>query len=132
MGRILFGAISLAMVWMLVLMLSILVQAQTPADLLTWQNKSTGTISLSGLSPSSAWAIADTNENLTAWKDRPLADLGKYFSGMRTLDNGQAGIPTVLINFSKSDVPITPSIDTEAGNEEQAPVATEDEGMEYY
>lgn len=131
MRRIAFRAISLTMLVMLVLMLSILADANTPLSLLQHRSGPVHAVSLSGISPESALTIAGLNENLTAWKYRPLADLGKYFSGVRTLDNGLAGIPVVLINFSKSDVPMTPSIDTEAGNEAQAPIATEANGYAY-
>ncbi len=104
-----------------------LASAQSPLDLLQPRAEPIQKISLSGLDPLSAKAIDGLNSNLTAWEDRPLQDLGKYFAGMRTLDNGLAGIPDTLINFSQSDVPITPSIDTEAENDGQPPVATEDE-----
>jgi hypothetical protein len=114
----------------LILLSMMIAQAQTPLDLLQPRSAPVQSVSLSGLSPASAISIAAVNENLTAWKDRPLADLGKYFSGMRTIDNGLAGIPDTLINFSQSEVPITPSIDAEVGNDGQAPVDTDDkEGM---
>jgi hypothetical protein len=111
------------------LLLISLAAAQTPLELLQPRIAPVQAVSLSGLSPSSAWAIADSNENLTAWKDRPLDDLGKYFSGVRWLDNGQAGVPKTLTNFTNTTDPLPKSIDTEAGNEGQAPVVAEDEGM---
>lgn len=117
---------------LVLLLLTSVAFAQSPLDLLQPRAEPIQKIALSGLDPSSAKAIDGLNSNLTAWEDRPLEDLGKYFSGMRTIDNGLAGIPTTLINFSQSDIPITPNIDTEAGNDGQAPVATEDEeGMAF-
>lgn len=107
-------------------MLSI-VMGQTPLDLLQPRAAPIQSISLSGLSPTSALSIAGMNQNLTAWKDRPIADLGKYFSGNRAVENGMAGVPDVLINFSMSEGAMPRNISAGWGN--LTPVETENRGM---
>ena len=106
----------------------------TPLDLLQYANESPRTISLSGLSPTSAWAIAGTNEPLKPWEPMNIADLGHFISDrireMKQSD-GPTDVPTQLINFTKSDVPITPSIDTVPDNDDVTPVNTENEGLLY-
>ncbi len=101
--------------------------AQTPLDLLQPRAAPVQAVSLSGLSPTSAHAIAAVNENLTAWKDRPLADLGKFFSGTRKLDNGRAGVPDLLINFTMTATPLPQNISAEVGN--LTPIETENGGL---
>jgi hypothetical protein len=55
--KLVWGVISLAMLAMLVFMLSILATAQTPLDLLQPRSAPVQSVSLSGLSPTSAHAI---------------------------------------------------------------------------
>jgi hypothetical protein len=112
-------------------MLITMAATASPLDLLTWKNSTPGVISLSGLDPISAWAIDSTNPNLTTFVNKPLPDIGRYFTGIRELANGQAGVPTVLINFTKGDGEITPSVDTNPANDgNENPVDTsEDEGL---
>ena len=106
----------------------------TPLDLLQYANESPRTIQLSGLSPTSAWAIAGTNEPLKLWEPMNIADLGKLMSDrIREMkqENTPTAVPTELINFTKTDVPITPSIDTVPGNDDVEPVNTEEGGLLY-
>jgi hypothetical protein len=106
----------------------------TQLDLLQYENESHKTISLSGLTPTTAWKIAETNDPLKPWEPINIADLGHFISDrIREIkqSDGPTDIPTNLINFTKSDVPITPSIDTVPDNDDVTPVNTEEEGLLY-
>jgi len=114
--------------------LLISVAVGTPLDLLQYENESHKTISLSGLTPSTAWAIATTNEPLKPWEPMNIADLGHFISDrIREIkqETSPTNIPTELINFTKTDIPITPSIDEVPGNDDVTPVNTVEEGLLY-
>lgn len=103
-----------------------LASAQTPLDLL--QPKAPhGTIDLRNVSPSSALAIDASNTKLVAWQDSPLPDIGRLYSGTRVLENGNAGVPETLTNFSQSETAMPANISGGLGN--LTPVAVESKGL---
>jgi len=74
--------------------------AQLPSDLIVQQG-APQVLDLQHVVPASAKAIDQLNANLTAWKDKDMADLGHYFSYKR--DEAQEpsiGVPGGLLNFS--------------------------------
>lgn len=124
--KLLFGFPLAGMLAMLVLSLSILAESQTPLDLLQPKTPR-GVVDLRNVSPSSALAIDATNSELSTWQDSPMPDIGKYYSGVRVLDNGQAGVPDTLINFSQGNVSMPQNVSSGLGN--LTPVVVEDKGL---
>lgn len=108
----------------------------TPLDLLRYNNGTHGTIELSGVSPESSKAIDETNKGLSAWTPIEMADFGHFLSDrIRVIKQGDepAGVPDVLINFTKTDGQITPSIDTNPENDvDQPTVDTAEGGLVFY
>lgn len=103
-----------------------LAAAQTPLDML--QPKAPhGAVDLRNVSPSSALAIDAANTELVAWQDNPLPDIGKYYSGVRVLENGNAGVPEHLLNFSQSESALPQNVGGGMGN--LTPVAVESKGL---
>lgn len=103
-----------------------LAAAQTPLDMLQ-PKVPHGTIDLRNVSPSSALAIDASNTELVAWQDTPLPDIGRLYSGTRILDNGNAGVPETLTNFSQTEAALPQNVSGGLGN--LTPVAVEDRGL---
>lgn len=124
--RLLFGIPLACMLAMHILSLSILAESQTPLDLLQ-PKVPRGVVDLRNVSPSSALAIDATNSELSTWQDSPMPDIGKLYSGVRVLDNGQAGVPDNLINFSQENSSLPANVSDGMSN--LTPVAVEDKGL---
>lgn len=124
--RLIVGLPLICMLAMLVFSLPSLAESQTPLDLLQ-PKVPRCVVDLHNVSPSSALAIDATNSELTAWQDNPLPDIGRLYNGVRELDNGQAGVPETLTNFSQSNDALPQNVSGGLGN--LTPVAVEDKGL---
>ena len=91
-------------------LLTMVVGAVTPLDLLTNRDSPVSTIDLRNVSPVSAQAIDALNTNLTKWEFQPIDDLGKHYFGTRYEVQYNGTISSDLQNWSNQYVPITPSI----------------------
>ncbi len=78
------------------------VSSALPSDLIQ-TGSHPATISLSGVLPSSAKAIAATNENLTPWQDRFFADFGRYHSGIRGQQVNASSLTPSQKEFSEAE-----------------------------
>jgi hypothetical protein len=85
----------------------------TPSDLITFRPAPIEKLCLQDVDPSSARAIAATNEPLVRFKPWELPNLGHYASWKAELSQDEpAGIPKNLMNFSNT----TPEIPASVGN----------------
>ncbi len=98
-------------------------QAHLPSDLMT-ARFGHGLINLHNVSPSSAKAIAHSNEALVPWQGGLIPNLGHYTSEAEKLV-GENGIPQNLANFTTTSVPILPE---SIGNATNATNVTEING----
>lgn len=87
--------------------------AVKPSDLITFRSAPVEKLGLQNVDPSSARAIAATNEPLVRFKPWELPNLGHYASWKAELSQDEpAGIPKNLMNFSNT----TPEIPASVGN----------------
>ncbi len=101
-------------------------QAQLPSDLVT-ARFGPGLINLHNVSPSSAKAIANSNEALVPWQGGPIPNLGHYTSEDEKLV-GENGIPMNLTNYTAS----IPALPMSVGNARNATNVTEINGTLVY